>query len=84
MNDHNIVLLLGFATSMICFITPIVKLNSTITRLNVILDEFKEEMREKRENLSERTRVHGLEIDEVKEKVSVLETKVKLYHGDKE
>ena len=34
MSDTSIILLLGFIGSLICVITPILKLNASITKLN--------------------------------------------------
>ena len=38
MNDTTIIILLGFVATIITIVTPIIKLNGSITKLNVTID----------------------------------------------
>ena len=80
MADQTIVLGLGFAVTLIALITPIIKLNATITELNVTLKNFQAQTEKNHKDLSERVKQHGKEIDELKEIVIKNEEKIKMYH----
>lgn len=62
--------LVGFIVSMIAIVTPIVKLNVNISRLNTTIEMFQEDTEEKHDALNKRVTEHGKQIDEL-EKVSV-------------
>lgn len=70
MNWEILVALIGFIVSMIAIVTPIIKLNVNISRLNTTIDMFQEDTEEKRKTLDKRVTEHGKQIDEL-EKVSV-------------
>ena len=80
MTDQSIVMLLGFAATLIAVVTPIIKLNSTITKLNITLETFQAQTEKNHKDLSERVKRHGKEIDELKEIVIKNEEKIKMYH----
>ena len=80
MTDQSIVMLLGFAATLIAVVTPIIKLNSTITKLNITLETFQAQTEKNHKDLSERVKQHGKEIDELKEIVIKNEEKIKMYH----
>lgn len=82
MTDQSIVMMLGFAVTLIAVVTPIVKLNSTITKLNVTLETFQEQTEKNHKDLSERVKKHGEEIDELKEICIKNEEKIKMYHKE--
>lgn len=66
MSDTSIVLILGFAVTLITVMTPIVKLNTTITELNTMLDEFKQQMEKSNETINKRLDAHSKELDDLK------------------
>ena len=70
MNWEILVALLGFIVSMIAIVTPIIKLNVNISRLNTTIEMFQEDNEEKHDALNKRVTEHGKQIDEL-EKVSV-------------
>ena len=70
MNWEILVALIGFIVSMIAIVTPIIKLNVNISRLNTTIDMFQEDTEEKRKTFYKRVTEHGKQIDEL-EKVSV-------------
>lgn len=47
MDNQTIVTILGFLVMMISVISPIIKLNTSITKLNITLDNFQNETRER-------------------------------------
>lgn len=67
MNDQSILLLLGFLVLIVSLVSPIIKLNATITKLNVTLETFQLQTEKNHNNLSERVKQHGKEIDDLKE-----------------
>ena len=69
-SDSVILLIIGFVASMIAIITPIIKLNSNISRLTTTIDMFREETESKHDNFDRRITEHGKEIDEL-EKTTV-------------
>ena len=74
--DTILMMVLGFATTLICIMTPIIKLNTSITKLNITLDELKEQTKQNHQELKERIRVHGDQIDNLLERVIKLENRM--------
>lgn len=62
--------LVGFIVAMIAIVTPIVKLNMNISRLNTTIEILSKDTQEKHSNLDKRVSKHGDQIDEL-EKVTV-------------
>ena len=77
MNDATIMTLLGFAATIICVITPIIKLNTSITRLNVTLERFQQQTEDNHKNLTDRVTAHGKELDDHEGRITVVETVLK-------
>lgn len=80
MTDQSIVMMLGFAVTLIAVVSPIIKLNGTITKLDATLESFQRQTEKNHKDLSERVKQHGKEIDELKEIVIKNEEKIKMYH----
>lgn len=76
MNDTNILLVLGFCTTLIAVMTPIIKLNTSITKLNITMENLIKKQSADHENLSERVTAHGRKIDELSEKIPGIEADV--------
>ena len=70
MSYEILVGVIGFSVSMIAIVTPIVKLNVNISRLNTTIEMFQQDAEEKHDNLDKRVTKHGEQIDGL-EKVSV-------------
>lgn len=68
MNWEILVALLGFIVSMIAIVTPIIKLNVNISRLNTTIEMFQEDTEEKNKTLDKRVTEHGKQIDELEKK----------------
>lgn len=66
MTDTMIVASVGFLGGLIVLIAPILKLNSTITKLTVAVEKLEELVKEKTDKLDERVTKHGKEIDDLK------------------
>ena len=62
--------LVGFIVAMIAIVTPIIKLNMNISRLNTTIEILSKDTQEKHSNLDKRVSKHGDQIDEL-EKVTV-------------
>lgn len=62
----GLIALVGFGISVM---SPIVKLNTSITKLNCSIDNLNQNMNESKERISK----HGEEIDELRDRVTVLE-----------
>jgi hypothetical protein len=62
--------LVGFIVAMIAIVTPIVKLNMNISRLNTTIEILSKDTQEKHSNLDKRVSKHGDQIDAL-EKVTV-------------
>ena len=77
MTDQTIMLLLGFAAALIGLITPIIKLNSIITKLDVHLKMLQEQTEKSLALLSDRVTQHGKEIEDVRELAVLNEEKIK-------
>ncbi len=65
MNWEILVGLIGFIVSMIAIVTPIIKLNVNISRLNTTIEMFQQETEEKHDTLNNRVTKHGEQIDEL-------------------
>ena len=76
MPDGIIVGIIGFLAGLMTLITPIVKLNGTIERLNVTLNELKETTKMNHADLSARVNEHGKEIDDLAIRVAKVEAKI--------
>lgn len=70
MSYEILVGVIGFIVSMIAVVTPIVKLNVNISKLNTTIEMFQQDTEDKYDNLDKRVTKHGEQIDEL-EKVSV-------------
>lgn len=68
MNWEILVALLGFIVSMIAIVTPIIKLNVNISRLNTAIKMFQEDTEYKNKTLDKRVTEHGKQIDELEKK----------------
>ena len=65
-----VVELVGFIVAMIAIVTPIVKLNMNISRLNATIEALSKDTSEKHSTLDRRVTKHGEQIDEL-EKIAV-------------
>lgn len=75
MDNQTIVTILGFLVMMISVISPIIKLNTSITKLNITLDNFQNETRESHNTLQKRVSEHGKEIDALNERLIAIEAR---------
>ena len=73
MSDQIIVTILGFAVTAIAVVTPLMKLNTNITRLTASVESLKEIIQE----LKERITAHGKEIDEIHTKLAEHEARIR-------
>lgn len=62
--------LLGVAVSLIAVITPIIKLNTNISKLNATLQLFQEYTEQKQGELEKRVTKHGDQIDNLEKTVA--------------
>lgn len=69
MSDTTIMTLLGFLVAIIAIVTPLMKLNSTIAKLTVVVNNLEENMKAGHSDLSGRVKEHGRQIDDL-EKVT--------------
>lgn len=76
MEDSMIVAGLGFVVTLIAVLAPVIRLNSNITELTVVVKQLKEIVREKTDKLDERITKHGEEIDDIKLKQTEHETRL--------
>ena len=65
LTDKEIMMILGFIATLIAVVTPIIKLNATIVRLNITLESFQRQTMDNHNELKRRVDKHGLEIDEL-------------------
>ena len=70
MTDSVIIVVIGFLGSLVAIITPLIRLNNTISRLATTIDLFRDEAEQKHDNFDRRITEHGKEIDEL-EKTTV-------------
>lgn len=77
MTDSVIIATIGFLGGLVALITPIIKLNSNITRLTTVVERLEALVKEKTDKLDERVTKHGSEIDEIKIKQAEHDTRLK-------
>lgn len=77
MEDSMIVAGLGFVVTLIAVLAPVIRLNSNITELTVVVKQLKEIVREKTDKLDERVTKHGEEIDAIRAKQTEHEARIK-------
>lgn len=77
MTDDMIIAGLGFIVTLIAVLAPVMRLNSNITELTVVVKQLKEIVKEKTDKLDERVTKHGQEIDELKNKQTEHEERIK-------
>mgnify|MGYP000572601560 FL=1 len=71
MNNNSIMLLLGFIGSMIPIFTVIVKLNGTITKLNITIQILNKQMEN---SMKDRTEIHT-QLNNHETRIALLEAK---------
>ena len=76
MTDGMILATLGFVVSLIVVVTPILKLNTNITRLTVAVESLQSLLKEKTDKLDERITQHGHEIDDLRDKTTEHEVRL--------
>lgn len=77
MTDGMIVAFIAFIGGIITIVAPVVKLNSNITELTVIVRQLKDLIKEKTDKLDERVTRHGAEIDDLRETAVDHEARIK-------
>lgn len=77
MTDGTILAGLGFIVTLIAVLAPVMRLNSNITELTVVVKQLKEIVKEKTDKLDERVTKHGEEIDEIRTKQTEHEARIK-------
>ena len=70
MTDGMIILFVSFVVGMITIITPIIRLNGTITKLDTTIENLKREFEKGQKSLESRVDMHGKQVDEL-EKTAV-------------
>lgn len=75
--DNIILALVGFLGGLVALITPIIRLNSSITRLTVAVEKLETLVKEKTDRLDVRVTQHGKEIDEIRIKQTEHDTRIK-------
>ena len=74
--DNYIIALVGFLGGLIALITPIIRLNSNITRLTTVTERLEQLVKEKTDKLDARVTKHGEEIDQLFLKQTEHETRL--------
>lgn len=77
MTDSMIIAAIGVLGGLVALITPIIKLNSNITRLTTVVERLEALVKEKTDKLDERVTQHGKEIDEIRIKQTEHDTRLK-------
>lgn len=77
MTDSMIIAAIGVLGGLVALITPIIKLNSNITRLTTVVERLEALVKEKTDKLDERVTQHGKEIDEIRIKQQDHDTRLK-------
>lgn len=77
MTDSVIIAAIGVLGGLVALITPIIKLNSNITRLTTVVERLEALVKEKTDKLDQRVTTHGKEIDEIKIKQAEHDTRIK-------
>lgn len=75
--DNVIIALVGFLGGLVALITPIIRLNSNITRLTTVVERLEMLVKEKTDRLDARVTQHGKEIDEIRLKQTEHDTRLK-------
>ena len=75
--DDYIIALVGFLGGLVVLITPIIRLNGSITRLTTAVENLEKIVKEKTDKLDERVTKHGKEIDALKNKQTEHEERIK-------
>lgn len=75
--DNYIIALVGFLGGLVALMTPIIRLNSNITRLTTAVENLEKIVKEKTDKLDERVTKHGKEIDDLKNKQTEHEERIK-------
>lgn len=77
MSDTIIMAVVGFLGGLIALITPIIRLNSNITRLTTVVERLEVLVKEKTDKLDERVTQHGKEIDAIVVRQTEHEARIK-------
>lgn len=77
MNDGMIIAAVGLVGGLIAIVTPILKLNSNITKLTTIVEQLERLVKEKTDELAGRVTKHGEEIDGIRLKQTEHEARIK-------
>ncbi len=64
--DNYLIALVGFLGGLVVLITPIIRLNGSITRLTAAVENLEKLVKEKTDKLDERVTRHGKEIDDLR------------------
>lgn len=75
--DNYIIALVGFLGGLVALITPIIRLNSNITRLTTAVENLENIVKEKTDKLDARVTKHGEQIDDLKLTQKEHETRIK-------
>ena len=74
MTDTQIIMILGFAVTLISVMTPIIKLNTSITKLNATMENMEKQTARDHTILTSRVSEHGKEIDHLENRLTRVET----------
>ena len=66
LTDATIIALVGFLGGLVALVTPLIRLNSNITRLTTVVERLELLVKEKTDKLDERVTQHGKEIDDLR------------------
>ena len=77
MTDTMIEASVGFLGGLVVLVAPILRLNSTITKLTTIVEKLEEIVKDKTDKLDERVTQHGKEIDEIRIRQQDHDTRLK-------
>lgn len=82
MTDSVIIAAIGVLGGLVALITPIIKLNSNITRLTTVVERLEALVKEKTDRLDVRVTKHGEEIDELRLKQTEHDTRLRQLERD--
>ena len=77
LTDNMIIALVGFLGGLVVLVAPILRLNSTISKLTTIVEKLEELVKDKTDKLDERVTKHGKEIDDIRLKQTEHEERLK-------
>ena len=77
LSDQMIIAAIGVLGGLVALITPIIKLNSNITRLTTVVERLEALVKEKTDRLDIRVTKHGEEIDELRLKQTEHDTRLR-------